>query len=342
MVHLIHFSRIVLSVLVQAMNVCYGREREALTQELKHMWVVAIINNPMGWRRRTELFCKFLKHMRELGAQVLVIECVYGETDYMVASHCECASVRVRAESVLWHKENLINIAARRLPQDARYVAWIDADVFFQRPDVLLETVYALQHHRVVQMWEHAHDLGPDGETMKSFRSFCSCYVSGQTYNPRYGVWHPGYAWAMRMSTFSALGGLLDIGILGAGDHHMALSFIERADDSLPRGISPGYAAAVKEFERRCKVHVARDVGFVPGTILHGFHGSKQRRRYVERWDVLRDTGYDPRTDLRVNSYGVYEIAFDAEGRREQTLSLRDRVRAYFKQRCEDATHVDD
>src|SRR6202035_3379899 len=47
---------------------------------------------------------------------------------------------------------------------EAKYVAWIDADVKFNRPDWAQETMQLLQHYDVLQMFSHAQDVGPDYE----------------------------------------------------------------------------------------------------------------------------------------------------------------------------------
>ena len=39
--------------------------------------------------------------------------------------------LQITAPSVLWLKENLINIAVQRLSKDVEYIAWLDADIEF-------------------------------------------------------------------------------------------------------------------------------------------------------------------------------------------------------------------
>ena len=38
----------------------------------------------------------------------------------------------------MWIKENLLNIALKKLPKTAYYISWCDADIFFVEP---LETI---------------------------------------------------------------------------------------------------------------------------------------------------------------------------------------------------------
>jgi hypothetical protein len=90
----------------------------------------------------------------------------------------------------------MINSAVARLPDDWQYMAWVDADITFLRPDWVQETIQQLQHHAVVQMFEYAVDLPQDGYYYTKTMSF-----------------HPGFAWACRREAWEKLGGLLDINI---------------------------------------------------------------------------------------------------------------------------------
>src|SRR5262245_27910317 len=70
--------------------------------------------------------------------------------------------VRARSESVVWVKEALINIGMRHLLgqyPEARFLAWIDADITFLHPTWSQETVDALDIYKIVQPWSHAVDL---------------------------------------------------------------------------------------------------------------------------------------------------------------------------------------
>jgi hypothetical protein len=126
------------------------------------------------------------------------------------------------------------------------------------------ETLQQLQHHRVVQMFAEAHDLGPDGTILNSFRSFGYSHVHGiprrrgggagyyggvpepGAGNPRIAYWHhPGFAWAARREALDVLGGLFDVAVVGEADYIMAKAIIGEAEDVLYPGVSPGYRSAV-------------------------------------------------------------------------------------------------
>jgi hypothetical protein len=143
-------------------------------------------------------------------------------------------------------------------------------------------------------------------------------------------LWHPGYAWAIRRDTWEQGGGLFDISILGAGDHHMAWAFVGHAHMGIHGRTTKAYQKAALARLYRMKHVVNGDLGFVEGTILHHWHGRKSSRKYVERWSILVDNKYDPNTDVYYDEHGLLQLTGDNHG-------LRDGIRDYFAQRNDDA-----
>ncbi|HEY1927605.1 MAG TPA: hypothetical protein VGG92_09080, partial [Caulobacteraceae bacterium] len=92
----------------------------------------------------------------------------------------------------------------------------------------------------------------------------------------------------------------------------------------------PNYLKMVLDWQAKADVHVQGDIGHVPGTIVHGFHGWKPDRNYVGRWSILTDNAYDPETDVVKDSQGMLRLT-------AAKPALRDGLRRYFRQRFEDA-----
>jgi hypothetical protein len=275
-------------------------------------------SNPLHWTATHRNWLRFAASMLDAGVTLTVIECAFGEEDHQ----CVMDGVRhiaVRAKTRVWNKENLLNIGVNRTPE-ARYVAWIDADVIFRRPDWPMATLHALQHYDVIQPWSDAYDLGPHDEHIAHHRSFCRQYFHRQsmvaTHRP---YWHgdggphtyphSGYAWAMTRQAFDWVGGLFELGGMGSGDHHMSLALIGEADRSVPKGVSEAYHREVKRWEGRAVRHINYNIGYVRGTLEHMFHGRKPDRGYQSRWQMFVKHGFDPLEDLKRNSHGVLEFA---------------------------------
>jgi len=338
----------------------------------KDFYVISVITNPERFKTRPRLFKEFMARMDKYGAKLYVIEGAFGERDFEVTDPSNPRHIQIRTESELWHKENLINVAISRLPADWKYVAWIDGDIDFVRPDWIDETVHELQHHPVVQMFEDAIDLGPDHEIITIFKSFGYCYknnlprkfsksVKDATTEPitvkevaddavvkkpkntdfgpysYYGsasgspgtYWHPGYAWAATRDAINTMGGLFDMGIIGAGDHHMACCLIGEGERSVPKGIHPNYKKYVMAWQERA-LRLHKNIGYIKGTIYHFWHGKKRNRKYKERWEVLIENNFNPSTDIHKDWQGVWAL-FPGHER------LRDQIREYFQSRNEDS-----
>jgi len=298
--------------------------------------VVTAIANPLRWMSRIRLFRDFAEHMRDSGVHLTVVECAYGDRPHELAGTPGVTHVPVRARTLVWTKENLLNIGLSRLPADWKYAAWIDADIAFRRCDWAAETVHALQTWDVVQPWTDCYDLGPNGEHVAVHRSFCRIWQDGGEVGGGYGTFaHPGYAWAATRQALEHLGGLIETAALGAADHHMALALTGHVERSIPASLTGAYAAPLRRWERRAMQHIAGNIGAIGGTIEHFWHGEKRLRRYIERWDVLSGHSFDPDEDLKRNVWGVLELAGNKPG-------LARSIEAYFRQRREDSNTLED
>lgn len=290
-------------------------------------------SNPLHWGRPHRNWERFAEGMIAAGVSLTVIECVYGEEDHC----CAIPGVRhigVRAKTRVWTKENLLNIGIQRTPE-ARYIAWIDADILFRRPDWAMATLHALQHYDVIQPWTDAIDLGPNDEVIQTHRAFARQWFHRQPTigkenwkwaGGKYDYPHPGYAWAITRQAYDWVGGLFELGGMGSGDHHMALGLIGKAQFSLGGGVSDGYRREVMRWQERALRHINFNIGFVQGTIEHLFHGRKDDRGYETRWGMFVKHGFDPIEDLKRNSLGVLEFSGNkAELRHDFDLYLQKR-----------------
>lgn len=305
----------------------------------KHLHVIAPYHNPLRYRSRANLFREFIQRMLSAGVDLTVVEAAlhdrHWEMNVPGVHH-----IPVVQHDELWVKENMINIGISSLPDSAEYIAWIDGDVSFDRLDWAEETIHQLQHYKIVQMFRTAVDLGPEGEATRIFNGFGYSWATGQ---PEFVVgtdyyghcgkgqfWHPGFAWAINRDTLDHLGRLIDWSSLGSGDHMMALALIHKVRRAVPKGMHPNFLKHALIWEERAQAHVHGDLGYVPGTLLHHWHGRKVDRRYNDRWKILKKHWYDPERDIKMNAHGVYILTHHGE-------RLRTDLRRYFRSRNEDS-----
>lgn len=155
----------------------------------------------------------------------------------------------------------------------------------------------------------------------------------GKEGKPLWKFYHSGFAWAARRESLNKVGGLIDYCLLGSGDWHQAHGLIGQMKKTLNVGYSDTYKRLCLEWERRAEKNIRRNVGYIPGLINHFWHGRKGNRRYDDRWKLLVNTKYDPITDLKKDTQGLYQLDDNGDPR---FIQLRDGLRQYAKVRDED------
>ncbi len=152
-------------------------------------------------------------------------------------------------------------------------------------------TIHQLQNYPIVQLFELSSFLGPEGKkkVLRQDYSFAYAIRHGQQINPSRSsecYIHPGYAWAMRRSTFDAMGGLLDFSILGSGDIHFAYALLNRIDETIPIDMHEDYRQVAQAWGQQVAQLAGNGalVGYVPVDIWHHWHGNRVNRGYFERW----------------------------------------------------------
>ena len=270
------------------------------------LYVVLPYFNFCGFKRRRELFIQFVeRYTKTPGLRLVVVEAMGPAPLGRLSVH---EHIRLTSDSRVWLKENLINTGVKSLPNDWKYVAWIDADLEFLNSNWVQDTIKELQDADMVQMWHTAVNLGTHEEALKIDKSFAYMFVgSGTPWTPsdKYGFWHPGYAWACTRHAFTKMGGLPDWAILGSGDRHMAMSLAGLAQQSCPGTIHENYKMMLRIYERGLKNF---KVSWVDGTIIHFWHGSFADRRYKERWDILIKNAFDPFDDIGYTDEGLVQL----------------------------------
>lgn len=296
------------------------------------LYVITTVFNPHRYRSRWKLYKEFEKYVLASDeAHLVTIECTFGEREKVLLesiSHKHTV-VHVQTTHELWLKENCINRAIQALPENWKYMAWIDADIKFARPDWVGETLHKLQHYDVVQMFSEAIDLGPNYEVLNKHKGFVWSYTNQRKVDKTYSGWHPGFAWAATRRYINTVGGLFEHSILGAGDRNMATALIGRLEDSIPLGLHCGYMEELNIWAERAAL-IKKNIGFMEGVLLHYWHGAKKHRRYKERWQILIENQYNPKNDLKKDWQGIFQLT-------EHNPKLRDEIRGYFSQRNEDS-----
>lgn len=333
------------------------QELHRVPADLSKFWVITVISNPIRYKRRYELYWRFAEMCHQAGVNLVTVEQAFGDRRFMVTEAGNPRHLQVRSVEELWHKENMINMGVRHAcaiaPGQVREVAWVDADCRPTRTprDWFEETWHQLQHYEFVQMWEHLIDLdinfnpigGPQPGFMANYikygtpnpEEFRKIECNNEYDFPRSGkiFGRPGLAWASTLDAYNKVGGLIDFSILGAGDWYMAHGLVGSLETARSEYADGPYMRKLLQWQDRAQKWIKRDVGYVPGTVYHDFHGRKALRFYGTRGKILSDCRFDPDIDIKYDCHGMLQL----ETYDDRQIQLRDRIRAYNRARNEDS-----
>lgn len=292
--------------------------------------VICVVSNPCMYARRYVLMNEFLMRMRYTADVVVyVVELCYGTQRFVITDSKNPRHLQLRSTDVLWHKENMINLGVSLLPPKWKAMAWIDADIEFESARWANDALRLLNGYKdVVQLFSHCLDMDRQENTMHTWNS-AGYQFERHHRHVKGGVdySHPGYAWAITRKAYDRIGGLFDLGILGSSDHVMLHALVGKAGESIHGESHFEYRAAVMELQRRM---YGLRLGYVPGMIRHFFHGTKENRKYSERWQILVKFAYTPSDLVREN--GLLQF----KDKTEKNKEFRAAIMQYFWDRKED------
>ena len=262
------------------------------TGSSKDMAVGLVIFNPAKTKRMIMNYLYVVNEMRSQGIPVFTVELCFGTADPEIVD-----SIVVRGNSYMFHKERLCRILEEEIPKCYRKIAFLDADILFERRDWYTETSKLLNIHDVVQPFEDCTWLDLTYSNSMLTRKTV-LHMQGQVWDWKF---HPGFAWAFRRDWYRKVG-FYDYAVTGSGDTLSSAAWLGKVFPanfrSLPEPLQPSYS----EFRLKPRPRIT----YLKGTIYHLYHGTRENRKYVERHSML-NSKYDIRKLIRVNRDGVFE-----------------------------------
>jgi len=262
--------------------------------------IIACFFNPENSPYRILAFQKWYRSIKHLNH--LIIECLIGEqtkSQLPESPHI----IRTRADSLLFHKESLLNLAVTLLPRKYKYVFWVDADVLFTNQNWLVDGVESLQSCPLVQLFswcvhldkyqiqpafnlETAKDCASNLEQRnpKVWRSFAYTYnTTSLGTSENYDLHgHVGFAWGARREVLDNCL-LYEKALVGGADHILAHACVGQIPHPC---IQKGFADNLNEvIDWSKKFYKASKgwLGYVHGDLYHLWHGEIKNRRYLKR-----------------------------------------------------------
>lgn len=317
---------------------------------MERFFAITTVFNPAGSESRYKGFSAFEARMKASGVNLFVIECAFGDAPFAVTSAKNPFHIQLRSKSILWIRENLINICVSKLPTNWKYMAWIDSDVEFENPDWVCECVKELnKNYRVVQLFEECDMLDKTGAVMAHVPGFAYKHVRGtfsapaspdlrakskgnkDTFNfknelgdgKEAGFGEPGFAWAICRDAYETLGGLVDFAITGPADNFMAYSFIGQLSQATTRIKNREYLECLQTWEKKAADAIRKNIGYVKGNIKHHYTVIASEHHCQERDKILNECNFNPKTDIKKDLQGVYQLVNPAS-------KLSQRLYQYF------------
>ncbi len=298
------------------------------------IWAVTCFFNPAGYRARTENYHIFRENFP---LPLITVELAYDEPFALQEGDADIL-VQLRGGAKLWQKERLLNIGFKHLPGSCTMVVWADADVLIDDPDWPAAIEESLDESPLVHPYTLVRYFTPVGLEESTKMSTIAAWKEGR-YPPRWQrglrseANHPlsnGYVWAARRELIDKHG-LYDGCIVGGGDTACVCAAAGCPEDVVFFHQMVGnQATRYRQWAREFNKSVQGNIGVLPHSIDHLWHGTAGNRQYVNRHGRLKATGFDPTRDLQPAGNGAWDWASDNE-------KLHAFLEEYFRSRCEDA-----
>jgi hypothetical protein len=294
--------------------------------------VIVVISNPCLYAKRYILLKEFVKRIEEEEEYVnlFIVELIYNNQKFIITDKKNKNHLQLKTSIPIWHKENMVNLGVKYLlPKKYKAFAWIDGDIEFENSSWALDTLKILNGCKdIVQIFSHCVDMNNNKTNMNIFNGFGYSFNKNKDYTSKGAdYWHPGYAWAITRKAYEKIGGLYDKGVLGSGDNIMAMAFINKCNYLNNENYSDDYNNSMLKYQEKAS---KLRLGYTPGVIRHHYHGSKQNRRYTERWKILMKYKYSPIDHIIYDEYG---ILIPSESFSDE---FKNDIMNYFKERKED------
>jgi hypothetical protein len=291
--------------------------------------------NPCNYRAPVRNLSRVLDHLLTFSIPVYATELRCGlslnNAPILPGNHPHV--LQLTSNSVLFQKENLLNLAVNTLPMSYAKILCMDADVLLVAPSCGSDLARLLDTCCLAQPYSRAIWTDYDGNFISDRLSTAYGAWSHQelAHDPR--LFHPGLAVAARRELWSNCGGLYN-GPLGNGDWMLWSAALDAADTLAEStvAVSEEYWHHYRNWADAFSRWVRDRIGYVSGDAIHLWHGSKKNREYVGRMSRLK--GYDPIADITLNSgTGLPEWSPLAQRTKQAMISS---VSEYFLTRLED------
>lgn len=265
--------------------------------------IISCFFNPQNSPYRIKAFNIWYDSIKHMNHKI--IECVIGDSKPQLKENENIE--RIYTESLLWHKETLLNKIISELPKKYKYIFWIDADVIFTNKNWLVDSVREFEKGANILQpfdWcvhldkdqlkpefdlEFAKAMYDEGILVKKSRRIWRSFMSNCVINKQYACsenydthGHVGFAWAARREVLDSVP-LYDKALIGGGDHIIAHAAARQIGHKCITKSFTDDIDDVLDWSKKFDVVVKGKVAYAKGDLFHIWHGDIDKRDYFNR-----------------------------------------------------------
>jgi hypothetical protein len=284
----------------------------------KDMAILLVIFNPSMSKRIIMNYLYTVEQFYLQGLPTYTLELVYEGRKPELAANVPNV-FHVKTNSYMFHKENMIRVLEKKIPQKYQKLLFVDADIVWKQSSWYSQISRTLDYYEVVQPFEQGHWLDLTYKKKEISRETVLFMWKDKWDH----TLHPGFAWAMRRDWYIK-NGFFDYALSGSGDTLSAAHWLNK---KFPKGFKSLPTALTAVYAEFCK-KPRPQIGYCKGLeVFHLYHGGRANRQYVDRHKML-DVEQDIMLLTHINADGIIEWK-DPEYWNPQFLK-------YFKSRDDD------
>ena len=238
----------------------------------------------------------FSNNLKRQNIKLYTMELAFEDQEFQLPEEEDI--FRVRSDSLMWHKESLLNILANKIPKNFTKIAWLDCDIVIEDDGWTKKASELLEEKRVIQIGGNYKFLDSNGHVTHNITTATKAFVDGE--NDCYDLhkYHVGLAWAAKREFFENVG-LFDLDVVGGNDAISYASFVSGDNPSKrffenKRSLYHKYKCAsiwekAEEYAKHCFGFVQGKIGYVNCPVSHLYHGDIKSREYNTRYEYIEN-----------------------------------------------------
>ena len=296
--------------------------------------VVTTYFNPFKFKSKLNNYKKFRNEIEKSSARLITVELAFGDNDFELNEFLDIIQLRTGNDNVFWHRERLWNIGIIELiKQGYDKIAFIDADIIFEDDNWVNDLIKELDKNIICQLFKDVIRIESLEGDKKIYPSITRNYNESGNFNL---LGQTGFAWAARSELFKEIL-LYDCAIVGGADELLFFGCFFHDPQMINKINKTQYLKKLNPLLYNHYLNwaykfgsiVKGRIGYIDHTIKALYHGTLKSRGYLNRHNILIRNHYDPLTDIKMGSDGVYNWTY-------KNKALNKEVKDYFKSREED------